>query len=67
VSLIEPAPWPLSRFVPEPVGRALQRALAGLGVEIEVQTAGARGLYRGPDGRLLGFRSPGRRSRTRTP
>ncbi|MGQ0593734.1 MAG: NAD(P)/FAD-dependent oxidoreductase [Gammaproteobacteria bacterium] len=32
VSVIEPASWPLSRFVPEPVGRALERALANLGV-----------------------------------
>ncbi|MGH8478889.1 MAG: NAD(P)/FAD-dependent oxidoreductase [Gammaproteobacteria bacterium] len=32
VSVIEPASWPLSRFVPEPVGRALERALATLGV-----------------------------------
>jgi rubredoxin-NAD+ reductase len=28
VDLVDPAPYPLSRFVPEPVGRALQRALA---------------------------------------
>ena len=33
VSVIEPASWPLSRFVPEPVGRALERALADLGVQ----------------------------------
>ncbi len=33
VSVIEPAPWPLSRFVPEAVGRALERALADLGVQ----------------------------------
>jgi rubredoxin-NAD+ reductase len=33
VSVIEPAPSPLCRFVPEPVGRALERALAGLGVQ----------------------------------
>jgi rubredoxin-NAD+ reductase len=32
VSVVEPAAWPLSRFVPEPVGRALERALAGIGV-----------------------------------
>jgi hypothetical protein len=92
VSVIEPAPWPLSRFVPEPVGppwsgrSALAKTLAGQPApvaypampilvkttafpvvvappatgmpgewEIEVQTAGARGLYRGPDGRLFGF------------
>ena len=33
VSVIEPASWPLSRFVPEPVGGALERALADLGVQ----------------------------------
>jgi rubredoxin-NAD+ reductase len=32
VSVVEPAGWPLSRFVPEPVGRTLERALAELGV-----------------------------------
>ncbi len=33
VSVVEPAAWPLSRFVPEAVGRALERALADLGVQ----------------------------------
>lgn len=32
VTVIEPAGWPLSRLVPEPVGRDLERALAAAGV-----------------------------------
>ncbi len=32
VELVDPAPYPLSRFVPEPVGKTLQNALATLGV-----------------------------------
>lgn len=32
VDVVDPAPYPLSRFVPEPAGRAVERALAKLGV-----------------------------------
>lgn len=33
VTVADIAAWPLSRFVPEPLGRALQGALSGLGVQ----------------------------------
>ena len=33
VSVVDIAPWPLPRLLPEPCGRALQAALAGLGVD----------------------------------
>ncbi len=32
VTVVDPAPWPLARFLPEPAGRRLERELAGLGV-----------------------------------
>lgn len=32
VEIVDPLPYPLNRFLPEPAGRALERALAALGV-----------------------------------
>ncbi|HXH03353.1 MAG TPA: FAD-dependent oxidoreductase [Candidatus Competibacteraceae bacterium] len=39
VTVIDPAPWPLSRLVPEPLGRDLQRALAAHGVDWRLDNA----------------------------
>lgn len=36
--LVDPAPYPLNRFVPESIGRALQAKLASLGVEWSLGT-----------------------------
>jgi len=39
VSVVDIAPWPLPRLLPEPCGRALQDALAGLGVDWRLQNS----------------------------
>ncbi len=36
VILVDPAPWPLGRLLPEPVGQALASALTGIGVSLHL-------------------------------
>lgn len=36
VTMVEPGPWPVARLLPEPVGRQLAAALAGLGVDMRL-------------------------------
>lgn len=39
VSVVDLAPWPLPRLLPEPAGRALQAALGGLGVHWHLENS----------------------------
>jgi len=39
VAVIDPAPWPLVRLLPEPAGRALQQGLAAQGVDFRLGIA----------------------------
>ncbi|MBX9634330.1 MAG: FAD-dependent oxidoreductase [Magnetospirillum sp.] len=42
VTLVDPAPWPLGRLLPEPLGRELADALAGLGIVLHLGRSVAR-------------------------
>jgi rubredoxin-NAD+ reductase len=62
VVLTDPAPWPLSRLLPEPLGRLLSEALSCAGVEVicghgvsALQSNGARATVMLDDGRRVGF------------
>ena len=60
VSVVDVADWPLSRFVPEVSGRALQEALGGIGVQWHLGTSVQR-LEHGDDGRVVATLADGQR------
>lgn len=42
VAMVDPAPWPLARFLPETIGRMLEEALQGIGCRLHLGRTVAR-------------------------
>lgn len=39
VTVVDPAPWPLGRLLPEALGTAVREALSGIGIAVEMNTS----------------------------